>query len=115
MSLTITTKLQLASGATPFEAVQVTVVEPTLNVAGDVTTAIVSDLTHTTVGAGMPVAVTVNDTDAEHTPGAAFTVMVPGQVIVGGTPIWIVTSANESGHGGFVIVHLSFTCPLPLM
>jgi hypothetical protein len=105
--LTITVKLHVASGATPFEAVQVTVVEPTGNVFGDVIT--VAPTLQTIVGAGMPVAVTVNETDAEHTPGAAFTVIVPGQVIVGGTPIWIVTSANESGHGGFEIVHLSLT------
>jgi hypothetical protein len=66
VSFTCTTKLHIALGGTPFVAVQVTVVEPTLNVAGDVTTAIVSDLIHVTVGDGIPVAVTVNDTDAEH-------------------------------------------------
>jgi len=112
VSWTITVKLQLASGATPFEAVQFTIVEPTGKVFGDVIT--VAPTMQTIVGAGMPVAVTVNETDAEHKPGAAFTFMVPGHVIVGGTPIWIVTSANESGHGGFEIVHRSLTCPLPL-
>jgi hypothetical protein len=110
--LTITVKLQLASGATPLEAVQLTIVDPTSNVCGDVIT--VAPTLHVIVGDGMPVAVTVNETDAEHTPGAASAVIVPGHVIVGGTPIWIVTSANESGHGGFEIVHLSLTCPIPV-
>ena len=66
MSFTITVKLQVASGGTPLVAVQLTVVVPTLKIAGDVTVAIVSDLMHVTVGAGVPVAVTVNDTEAEH-------------------------------------------------
>jgi len=40
--------------------------------------------------------------------------MLFGQVMVGATPIWTVTSANESGHGGFEIVHRSLTWPLPV-
>ena len=110
VSFTITLKLHVALGGTPLAAVQVTVVVPTLNVAGDVTTAFVSDLMHVTVGAGMPVAVTVNETDAEHWPGAAFAIIgLAGQVIVGAIPIWIITSSDEDGHGGLEIVHRSVT------
>ena len=115
ISFTTTLKLHVAFGGTPFEAVQVTVVVPTLKVAGDVTTAMVSDLIQVTVGAGMPVAVTVNETDAEQVLGAAFTIIgLAGQVMVGATPTWIITSALEDGHGGLEIVHRSVMTPLPV-
>jgi hypothetical protein len=113
VSLTVTMKMQLASGLTPLDAVQLTVVVPTGNVCGDVIT--VAPSLHATVGAGIPVAPTEKLTEAEHCPGLALTTIgLAGHVIVGATPIWTVTSANESGQGGFEIVHLSFTCPLPV-
>jgi len=64
LSFTVTVKLHIASGATPFEAVQLTVVVPTGNVFGDVIT--VLPTLQVTVGAGMPVDPTVKLTDAEH-------------------------------------------------
>jgi len=64
LSLTVTVKLHIASGCTPFVAVQLTVVVPTGNVFGDVIT--VLPTLQVTVGAGMPVDPTVKLTDAEH-------------------------------------------------
>jgi hypothetical protein len=114
VSFTCTVKLHIASGGMPLVAVQLIVVMPTLNVAGDVTTVFVSVLMHVTVDAGMPVAVTVNETDAEHWSGAASTTIgLAGQFIVGATPIWIVTSACDDGHGALEIVHRRVIRPLP--
>ena len=114
LSTTVTVKLQVALGATPFEAVQLTMVEPTLNVCGDVITAFVSVLMQTIVGVGTPVALTLNETEAEH-PGPALTTMgLVGHVVkTGGVPTWMVTSACEDGQGGLDIVHRSFIWPLP--
>jgi hypothetical protein len=47
-----------------FVAVQLTAVEPTGKVCSEVMT--VEPILHSTVGVGVPVAVTVNDTDFEH-------------------------------------------------
>jgi len=64
VSLTVTVKLQDASGGTPFEAVQLTVVVPTGKVFGEVIT--VFPTLQVMAGAGVPVAVTLNWTEAEH-------------------------------------------------
>src|SRR5215510_2940883 len=64
LSFTLTVKLHIASGCTPFVAVQLTVVMPTGNVLGEVIT--VLPTLQVTIGAGIPVDPTVNDTDAEH-------------------------------------------------
>jgi|SRR5215213_9472445 len=114
LSTTVTVKLQVASGATLFEAVHVTMVEPKLNVYGDVITAFVSVLLQTIVGAGMPVALTLNETEAEHPAPALTTMGLAGhEVNTGGVPIWMITSAWEDGHGGLEIVQRSLTWPLP--
>jgi hypothetical protein len=99
----------IAFGATPFIAVQFTVVLPTGNVLPD-------GGVHVTVAGGIPVAVTVKLTVAWHCPLAALaTTGLAGHVITGAIPIWIVTSAVEAGHGAFEIVHLNTTWPLPLI
>jgi hypothetical protein len=64
VSFTVTVKLQEASGGTALVAVHVTVVVPTGNVFGDVIT--VLPTLQVMVGCGAPVAVTVNETEAEH-------------------------------------------------
>lgn len=80
--LTVTVKLHEASGATPFEAAQVTVVVPTGNTCGEVMT--VLPTRQVTVGVGGPVVVTLKGTDAEFRPASLPTVMLAGRLIVGG-------------------------------
>jgi hypothetical protein len=74
VSLTVTVKLQDASGATPFEAVAVEVEVPTGNACGEVIG--VAPIRVVTVGAGQPSVATggVNDTNAVHRPGSVLTV-----------------------------------------
>jgi len=108
VSFTFTVNEHIAFGATPFIAVQFTVVFPTGNVLPD-------GGVHATVAVGIPVAVTVKLTGAWHWPVVALaTTGLDGHVIVGATPIWIVTSAVDAGHGAFEIVHLNTTWPLPV-
>ena len=64
VSKTVTVKLQVALGGFPLEAVQVTVVVPTGKVFGEVI--VVAPILHVMVGAGVPVPVTLNETEAEH-------------------------------------------------
>jgi hypothetical protein len=87
LSLTVTVKLQVASGATLLEAVQLTVVLPLGNTLPD-------GGVQVTVGDGRPVVITLKLTEAEQRPGVVFaTTGLDGQVIVGGIPICIVKSA----------------------
>ena len=65
VSLTMTSKLQVAT-LQSLEAEQLTVLVPTGNEYGDVIT--VTPILHTTVGVGMPVEPTSNDTLLEHRP-----------------------------------------------
>ncbi len=84
--VTVTVNVQLAE-LTLFVAVQVTVVVPTGNVCGDVMT--VLPILHSTVGVGVPVAVTVNDT-------SAFDVlMFAGHVIVGAVALELPDGVSE--------------------
>ena len=83
MSRTVTVKLQVAFGGFPLEAVQFTVVVPSGKMFGDVI--VVAPTLHTIVGEGVPVAVTVNATEAEHSPGSLLTEMFAGHVIDGAT------------------------------
>src|SRR5947207_12196168 len=76
VSLTVTINMQPALGATPFEAVQLTVVVPFRNVLPDAGVQV-------TVGVGLPVAVAVKVTCVEQAPASAFRVMLLGQVIIG--------------------------------
>src|ERR1043166_772491 len=80
VSLTVTMKLQLAVPHS-LDAVQLTVLVPTVNVCGDVMT--VAPILHSTVGVGVPLAVTSKATLLEHRPGAAGTVMSSGQLTDG--------------------------------
>jgi hypothetical protein len=107
VSFTVTVKLQVALLPTPFEAVHITVVTPFGNTLPD-------EGVQVTVGCGTPPAVTVKLTIAEHAPAVVFaTTGWVGQFIAGWTPIVIVTSANESGQGEFVIVHRTTIGPAP--
>jgi hypothetical protein len=74
VSLTVTVKLHEASGATPFEAVQVTVDVPTGNACGEVIG--VAPILQVTVGAGHPAVAVggVKETNAVHVPGSVLTV-----------------------------------------
>ena len=75
VSLTVTVNVHVVSGATPFDAVQVTRELPTGNTVPEFGR-------HVTTGTGHPVAVGVaNVTAAPHTPGVLLTVMFAGQVI----------------------------------
>jgi hypothetical protein len=81
VSFTFTVNELIALGRIPLEAVHVTVVFPTGNVLPD-------GGVHTTVGAGIPVAVSVKLTGPWHWPFVALTTTgLAGLVIVGGTPI----------------------------
>ena len=82
MSLTVTVNEQLSVPAI-FVAVQFTVVVPTGKVYGEVIT--VDPILHSTVGAGVPVAVTVNETDLEHRLVVFVVMIFAGQLMVGGT------------------------------
>lgn len=71
MSLTVTEKLQVASGATPLVAVQTTFDVPTGKSKGDVM--VVAPILQVMVGEGEPLAVTLNGTDVEQAPEVALT------------------------------------------
>lgn len=84
VSLTVTVKLQIALGATPFEAVHVTVVVPFGNAVPEVTVVLFWSL-QVMDGAGQPVELVENATTAVHRFGSAFTLKFAGQVMVGGS------------------------------
>ena len=73
-SLTVTVKLHEASGATPFEAVLVTVDVPTGKACGELIG--VAPILVVTVGAGQPAVAVggVKETSAVHAPGSVLTV-----------------------------------------
>src|ERR1044072_2841763 len=83
-SVTVTLKLHESSGETPFVAVQTTVVSPSGNVCGEVM--LVAPILQSMVGVGVPVAVTLKETEAVETPGSVPTLMSAGQSMSGGTP-----------------------------
>ena len=75
VSFTVTVKVHVVSGATPFVAVHVTNEFPTGNTVPEFGR-------HVTTGTGHPVATGVAKvTAAPHTPGVLLTVMLAGQVI----------------------------------
>src|SRR5215207_1603490 len=83
-SVTVTLKLHESSGATPLVAVHMTVVSPSGNVCGEVM--LVAPTLQSMVGVGVPVAVTLKETEAVETPGSVPTLMSAGQSMSGGTP-----------------------------
>src|SRR5215208_4373050 len=83
-SVTVTLKLHESSGETPLVAVQTTVVSPSGNVCGEVM--LVAPTLQSMVGVGVPVAVTLKETEAVETPGSVPTLMSAGQEMSGGTP-----------------------------
>src|SRR5215204_4392849 len=83
-SVTVTLKLHESSGATPLVAVHMTVVSPSGNVCGEVM--LVAPILQSMVGVGVPVAVTLKETEAVETPGSVPTLMSAGQEMSGGTP-----------------------------
>jgi len=89
VSTTVTVNEQLAVPAL-LEAVQRTEVVPTGN-------AVPEAGVETTVGAGVPVAVTANVTLDEHSPGELLTVMLAGQVIVGSVVALTVSETSVPG------------------
>jgi hypothetical protein len=92
LSATVTVKLQLAVPAV-LVAVQLTVVVPTGKVWGEVIT--VAPILHSIVGVGVPVAVTVKETEAEHCPESAF-VFTFGEHDIEGTS----EGGTDSSHTG---------------
>src|SRR5215211_5343962 len=83
-SVTVTLKLHESSGETPLVAVHMTVVSPSGNVCGEVM--MVAPILQSTVGVGVPVAVTLKETEAVETPGSVPTLMSAGQEMSGGVP-----------------------------
>ena len=76
-----------------FWAVTSTVAVPTGNTCGEVI--VVAPILYSMVGVGVPVAVAMKATDAEHCPGVLGTVMFAGQVTVGGTGGWFNTNSRH--------------------
>jgi hypothetical protein len=93
VSFTVTVNEHVASGPEPFDAVQLTVVVPTVKVeplAG----------VQVTVGAGQPVEVVLKVTTAEHCPLSAFTVMLSGQVIAGASGRLVLVASPGAAVSG---------------
>jgi hypothetical protein len=127
LSLTVTVKLHVEFGLTPFVAVQVTVVVPFANALPD-------GGEHVTVGEGQPVAVGVaNVTAAVQSPGSVLVVMLVGQapivgasrtVVVAGlvatvekfdpeTEPWFVTVQTFGGNGVSIVTENVIVTTLP--
>src|SRR5688500_3424515 len=83
-SVTVTLKLHESSGALPFVAVQTTVVSPSGNVCGAVM--LVAPTLQSMVGLGVPVAVTLQETEAVEAAGSVPPLMPAGQEMSGGVP-----------------------------
>lgn len=87
LSFTVTVKVQVASGGTPFAAVQVTVVVPFTNANPDAGTQVTVATGHASEVGG------VNVVTAVHTPGSVFLVMLVGHVPMTGGFTMVAESA----------------------
>src|SRR5262245_41178588 len=88
VSFIVTVNEHVASGLTPFVAVQTTFVTPLLKMEPEFTVPVVAPVAvQLIVGAGLPLALTVYVTAAEHCPGPVLCVIGPGQAVnVGAVP-----------------------------
>lgn len=107
VSLTVTEKLQFASGKTPLLAVQTTFDVPTGKLCGDVI--VVRPIRQVTVGVGKPLAAALNETDAVHCPDVALTVWLVGQAVNIGVALLV----NEKLIVGVAPLEVAVTLYVP--